>query len=153
MARIYMASSWKNDRLDTVAQRLRNAGHEVYDFRTANPAVNFNWGMVSEGADPFNPVLSARQQQAAIRHPIAQRAFGNDRGGLEWADTGVLVMPCGQSAHLEAGFLLAQGKPVHILLADDMVPELMHLTAGAGNVHATLGEVVEAVGKQGGDAK
>jgi len=55
MARIYMASSWRNDRLDAVAERLRSAGHEVYDFRTANPPTNFHWGMVVDGAEPANP--------------------------------------------------------------------------------------------------
>lgn len=144
--RIYMASSWRNARLDAVATALRQAGHEVYDFRTANPPANFNWAMVSPGADWANPVLSAKEQQEALRHPIAQTAFGNDRDGLQWADTGVLVLPCGKSAHLEAGYLLAQGKTVHVLLADDERPELMHLVAGPGNIHATLEEVVAALG-------
>lgn len=152
MARIYMASSWRNQRLDGVVAALRAAGHEVYDFRTANPPSNFNWAMVSPGAAWDNPVLSAKAIQSALRHPIAKEAFGNDRDGLHWADTGVLVLPCGKSAHLEAGYLLAQGKPVHILLADDERPELMHLVAGAGNVHATLEEVVAGLsGNQGGE--
>lgn len=148
MARIYMASSWRNVRLDRVAKVLREAGHEVYDFRTANPPTNFNWSMVCPGADWDNPIMTAKEQQASLRHPIARSAFGNDRDGLHWADTGVLVLPCGKSAHLEAGYLLAQGKPVHILLSDEERPELMHLVAGAGNVHATLEEVVVGLARR-----
>lgn len=32
MAKIYVASSWRNSFYPNVAQRLRDAGHEVYDF-------------------------------------------------------------------------------------------------------------------------
>ena len=33
MARIYVASSWRNQYYPAVVTRLREAGHEVYDFR------------------------------------------------------------------------------------------------------------------------
>ena len=33
MARIYVASSWRNVYYPEVVTRLREAGHEVYDFR------------------------------------------------------------------------------------------------------------------------
>ena len=33
MAKIYVASSWRNVFYPDVVQRLRDAGHEVYDFR------------------------------------------------------------------------------------------------------------------------
>ena len=33
MARIYVASSWRNPYFPDVVNRLRAAGHEVYDFR------------------------------------------------------------------------------------------------------------------------
>ena len=31
--KIYVASSWRNERQPDVVQALRNAGHDVYDFR------------------------------------------------------------------------------------------------------------------------
>ena len=33
MARVYVASSWRNQYFPEVVKRLREAGHEVYDFR------------------------------------------------------------------------------------------------------------------------
>ena len=33
MAKIYVASSWRNQHYPEVVRRLREAGHEVYDFR------------------------------------------------------------------------------------------------------------------------
>lgn len=43
---------------------------------------------------------------------------------MKWADTFVLVLPCGRSAHLELGWACGQGKQTLILL-DKMEPELM----------------------------
>ena len=48
--------------------------------------------------------------------------------GMEWADTCVLVLPCGRSAHLEAGWFKGRGKRLIVLL-EDMEPELMALMA------------------------
>lgn len=33
MARVYAASSWRNPYQPEIVQKLRDAGHEVYDFR------------------------------------------------------------------------------------------------------------------------
>ena len=44
MARIYVASSWRNQYYPEVVSALRSAGHEVYDFR--NPphgGSGFRW--------------------------------------------------------------------------------------------------------------
>lgn len=45
--------------------------------------------------------------------------------GMEWADVCVLVLPCGRSAHLEAGWFAGKGKPVFVLTQDGEEPELM----------------------------
>jgi nucleoside 2-deoxyribosyltransferase len=45
--------------------------------------------------------------------------------GMEWADACVLVLPCGRSAHLEAGWFAGKGKPVFVLTFDGEEPELM----------------------------
>ncbi len=33
--KVYIASSWRNEYQPTVVARLREAGHDVYDFRAA----------------------------------------------------------------------------------------------------------------------
>ncbi len=44
---------------------------------------------------------------------------------MQWAEVGVMVMPCGRSAHLEAGYFVGARKPLLIILSD-AEPELMY---------------------------
>ena len=48
---------------------------------------------------------------------------------LEEADTCVLVMPSGRSAHLEAGYMIGQDKPTLVYMPEMSEPELMYLLA------------------------
>ena len=44
MAKIYVASSWRNQFYSDVVDRLREAGHEVYDFRNPPQGTGaFHW--------------------------------------------------------------------------------------------------------------
>ena len=58
---------------------------------------------------------------------------------MEKADTCVLVLPCGRSAHLEAGFFVGVDKKLIILLSDGE-PELMYSMADL--ICTSLGEVI-----------
>jgi len=49
-----------------------------------------------------------------------------DIDALLAADTVVLVLPCGRSAHLELGLAIGAGKRTAILLTDTLEPELMY---------------------------
>ena len=54
MAKIYVASSWRNPYFPEVVEALRAAGHEVYDFR--NPphgGAGFHWTDIDENAPGF----------------------------------------------------------------------------------------------------
>lgn len=127
MSRIYVASSWRNEHQPLVVQRLRGAGHEVYDFR--NPAkgnTGFHWSDIDPGWQAWSP----EEFREALQHPVAQDGLWHDAAGLEWADACVLVMPCGRSAHLEAGWCIGSGRPTAILVADGE-PELMYGMAAA----------------------
>ena len=47
MRKIYVASSWRNDNQPEVVEKLKDAGHEVYDFR--HPSVDnngFGWSEI-----------------------------------------------------------------------------------------------------------
>ena len=47
MARIYVASSWRNTLQPGVVAALRGDGHEVYDFRNPAPGVKgFAWSEI-----------------------------------------------------------------------------------------------------------
>lgn len=132
--KVYVASSWRNTRLDGLFAALRAAGFECYDFRATNRS--FNWAEIDPSWDPMNPVLTAAEHRRALLAPVAQEAFANDHGGLDWCDAGVIVLPCGRSAHLEAGYLIGKGKPVFVLLADGERPDLMNLLATPARIHS-----------------
>ena len=56
MAKIYVASSWRNPYQPEVVAALRKAGHEMYDFR--NPKDNpggFHWADVDENWPDWQP--------------------------------------------------------------------------------------------------
>jgi hypothetical protein len=99
--RIYVASSWRNGYQQAVVESLRQLGHEVYDFRHPAPGNDgFHWSEIDPAWKDWNQSAFA----AALQHPIAVDGFGRDMSALEWCDTCVLVLPCGRSAHLEAGW-------------------------------------------------
>lgn len=133
--KIYVASSWRNPYQPGIVEDLRAQGHEVYDFRhpPGGDHLGFSWSDV----DPDWPSWAAEQYVAALDHPIAQAGFDSDFNAMTWADACVLVLPCGRSAHLEAGWFAGAGKPVWILLdanefqrdAGHHVTELMYKMA------------------------
>lgn len=61
-----------------------------------------------------------------VHHPVATAGFASDFEAMERADTFVLVLPCGKSAHLELGWAIGTGKRTAILLEDPVEPELMY---------------------------
>ncbi len=120
--KIYVASSWRNDKQFGVVGFLRRAGHEVYDFRNPKPGNSgFHWSDIDPKWQSWEPY----QFKEALNHPIAEQGFNLDWEAMAWADVGVLVMPCGRSAHLEAGYFVGAKKPLFILLSDGE-PELMY---------------------------
>lgn len=139
--RIYVASSWRNPYQAEVVDTLRAAGFEVYDFK--NPAANnhgFHWSEIDGGWQTWIPT----RYRAALEHPIAVQGFAADWGAMEWADTGVLVLPCGRSAHLEAGYFAGARKALYILMLDAQEPELMYRMAD--HVCLSVEELLERLG-------
>ena len=124
MARIYVASSWRNQHYPEVVERLRAAGHEVYDFRHPPHGGNgFRWTEI----DP-NALTDWEFEDYAegLHHPLAERQFAADLEALEWADTCVLVLPSGRSAHTEAGWMAGAGRRVVAYIPEMVEPELMY---------------------------
>ena len=138
MARIYVASSWRNEFQPTLVARLRMAGHEVYDFREPAKSVpGFSWSSI----DPEWKTLTAEQYRRHLTTtPAAAFGYMNDMRGMEWADTCILLLPCGSSAHLEAGWFAGRGKRLIILTQDGEEPELMALMAN--HICISVGEVL-----------
>ncbi len=128
--KIYLATSWKNDAQPVMVELLRTAGFEVYDFRhphigPGKGGEGFHWSWI----DPYYEGWGAAEFRGALKHQFAIDGFSSDLAGMEWADVGVMLLPCGRSAHLEAGWMAGQGKPVYGVLTDfgpDDPPELMY---------------------------
>jgi len=127
--RIYVASSWRNAAQPAVVTLLREAGHEVYDFRHPAPGNDgFRWSEMDGDWRQWTPQQFASMLRG---NRIAYDGFAHDRAALDWCNTCVLLLPCGKSAHLEAGYAAGQGKRVIVYLhAERFEPELMYLLAG-----------------------
>ncbi len=150
--RIYVASSWRNAVYPSVVANLRAAGHEVYDFRdpshtgphAGQPVRGFAWSEIDPEWQSWTPVA----YREALDHPIAWAGFERDHAAMEWATAFVLVLPCGRSAHTEAGWACGRGKPTHILLYPGQEPELMYreVLAVGGRLVLSLSELLAALG-------
>lgn len=123
--KIYLASSWRNEFQPDVLHELRKAGHEVYDFRNPGPDdKGFGWSAIDPNWKSWTP----EQFKEALRNPIARKGHKYDHDAMCWADTGVLLLPSGSSAHLEAGWMAGKGKPVCVYAPQLREPELMYLS-------------------------
>lgn len=138
--KLYVASSWKNPTQPTVVAELREAGHEVYDFRNPAPGDSgFSWSEI----DPDWQLWTREQYREALQHPAAERGFRLDVGGMLEAAACVLLLPSGRSAHIEAGWFAGAGRPVVVLLDDASEPELMYLLTAA--ICVSVSEVLEVL--------
>lgn len=125
MSKVYVASSWRNDHQQCVVNALRQAGHEVYDFmQPVNGVCGFHWSSIDINWKQWNTA----QYREALNHHHAHHGFIRDFEAMHDADTCVLVLPCGRSAHLEAGWMKGAGKKVvaYIPPGEKIEPELMY---------------------------
>jgi len=137
--RIYVASSWRNETQQNVVKELRSAGHQVYDFKNPPGGTGFSWSEI----DPNWLEWTNKEFVNALAHPIAERGFNSDFDAMQWADACVLVLPCGRSAHSEAGWMQGSGKPTFIFSPGNHEPELMYKMFE--KVCTTLDEVTEGL--------
>lgn len=140
--KIYLASSWRNSIQPGLVVALRNAGHEVYDFRNPAPGNDgFRWSEIDREWLGWKPETFI---DLITTHPVAASGFKLDKDALDWADTCVCALPCGRSAHLELGYAAGQGKPTFVLLHPaKFEPELMYLLCS--KLVATLDDLLVAL--------
>jgi hypothetical protein len=138
--KIYVASSWRNDYQPGVVEFLRAHGHGVYDFRNPPGNKGFSWSEIS----PVWQSWSTEEYKKALRHPIAEKGFALDFTGMEWADCCIMVLPCGRSAHAEAGWMKGNGKPTFVLCPYVQEPELMYKLFDG--IYTDSAELIQAIG-------
>ena len=124
--RIYVASSWRNGYQPLVVKCLRSEGFDVYDFKNPEPGNHgFHWSDIDKGWKNWNTT----QFIDALEHPIAREGFDWDFGAMLISDACVLVLPCGRSSHIEAGWFAGIGRPLIVFQPTPQEPELMYLIA------------------------
>ena len=140
--KIYVASSWRNEYQQSVVQKLREANHEVYDFRTDGKSfdwkdIEFSWkGTTNDVIERF---------KSALNHSLARDAFNADMQALRHANVCILVLPCGNSAHLEMGWAVSNN--VHTIIyipsgtSSDFDPELMYKMVD--HISTSIDDVIE----------
>ncbi len=143
--RVYVASSWRNPGQVGIVHVLRRCGIEVYDFKNPHHPERGGGGFAWSDIDPEWQEWTVEAFAEALEAPVAVEGFRLDFDAMEWADACVLFLPCGRSAHLEAGWFIGQGKPCYILSMDVEEPELMYRMADG-----VFSDVFEIVGKLGG---
>ena len=138
---VYVASSWRNHIQVAVVHALRSAGIDCYDFKNPEGGTGFHWSEVMSSFNSGDQLADTDEYVKALEHPRSVEGFNSDYAAMEKADAFALILPCGRSAHLEAGWAIGMKKPTFILLdgalhKNNMVtPELMYKmveTCGGG---------------------
>lgn len=121
---VYVASSWKNDIQPHVCAALAKAHIDHYDFKNPGSNHGFSWNEVDPDYDANSTEVWTYLRM--LQHSRAIEGFKLDFEAMQKADTFVLVLPCGKSAHLELGWAVGAGKRTAILLENPIQPELMY---------------------------
>ena len=117
--KIYVASSWKNQRHKAIVNALRERGAWIYDYRETNAW--FQW----EDLDPNYSQWRPEEYLCALNTVDVSNAFWRDMSALAASDAVVGLDPLGVSSALELGWAVGHGKPVVLLVEDTFKPELM----------------------------
>lgn len=140
MRRIYVATSWRNQYQPNIIKALRNEGHQCYDFRNPPGKAGFQWKDIEEGWEDWD---RERYRHLLTTTPDAAFGFIADYRAMQWADTCLLVLPSGRSAHLEAGYFNGANKRLIIYIPEKIEPDLMYLMAQY--ICLDMNEVLEAM--------
>jgi len=141
MSRIYVASSWRNSYFYKVVDSLKAGGHEIFNFRNPREGyAGFHWKEI----DP-NWQKWTREEyiDKLTTSEISSYGYLSDFRGMQWADTCVLVLPCGRSAHMEAGWFVGANKRLIIFMPEEQEPDLMYLLAQ--NIVLSVEQLLEIV--------
>lgn len=149
MAKIYVASSWRNTFQQDVVRALREDGHTVYDFKGDGDG----WGKQGGGPGGFSwsevdPEWQTWPEDVpryleGLRHLRAEEGFRRDMDALRQSDVCVMVMPCGPSASMEMGWACGADRFVAVYIPGMREPDLMVKMADL--VTTNLDQVREAI--------
>lgn len=120
----YVAGRWRNHAaIQTVVDAIRKTGKTAYCF------IDNEYD--SDGIKQAKNPLPTETVQSNVEHltdwqtnPTFRKMFDNDMNGLKEAETFVLVLPAGLSAHMELGVAYGLGKKCYGVGTPDKVESL-----------------------------
>lgn len=109
---IYLIGSLRNPKIPSIANALREAGHEVFDdWHTGGPDADDAWKRY-EG-------VRGRPYREAVKGYAANHVFEFDMHHIKRVDVGVLALPAGKSGHLELGYMIGRGQAGYVLFEEE----------------------------------
>lgn len=114
--KIYLASSWKNkDAVLKMQTMLHDHGHKVDAFCDESTRHVFSYSELFAVTDREGIDITEQNALTMVDHWRVLDAFMEDKQWIDWADVVILLLPCGKSAHLEAGYAAGRGKKLVIV--------------------------------------
>lgn len=115
--KIYLASSWRMKKTVLEMSRiLKKDGHEVDAFcDPSDNRVSFDWEELTDIMKDEKLDLEKMDAIDMMKHWRVKDAFQEDKRFIDWADTLIMLMPCGRSSHIEAGYAKGTGKKLYII--------------------------------------
>lgn len=150
--RIYLASSWRNEIPIKIYLEFfrKQKGFEVDCFCDQEGGrTGFN---IAKCLEKSGHNIYKVDAITALDHPAVSEqfkiAFNEDKKWLDWCECLIMMMPCGKSAHLEAGYVKGQGKLLFIYWMNDLVKgefDNMYQFADGLFRHDELHKLIEAI--------
>ncbi len=119
--KFFIASRWKNkEEVEYLTEELKKKGHQVYSFLESGS--NLLTGQpIEEEMEMFSEALANWRNDPKISH-----IFESEIKGIKESDATILLLPSGDSSHLEAGIAYGLNKKL-ILIGPIAKPEVVYL--------------------------
>jgi hypothetical protein len=137
---IYVIGSLRNPRIIEIANGIQSLGIEAFA----------DWAGAGESADDsLRDYAKARglDYKQTLQTYGAKHIFEFDKKHLDRCDAAVMVLPCGRSAFLEAGYTVGNKKPCYALF-DETPPRIDVMLQFLTDIFFSKEELYEALKKQ-----
>ena len=140
---IYLIGSLRNPEIPKTANRLREAGLEVFDdWYSAGPDADDCWRDYEKAR--------GHNFSTALQGHAAKNVYQFDRGHLDRCKAAVLLLPAGKSGHLELGYVIGTGRPGYILLEKADPDRFDVMYQFATNVFENVEELIDELKSSAG---
>ena len=136
MAKIYLIGSLRNAKINEIAAKLRESGHEVFDdWFAAGPEADDYWQKYE--------IAKGNNYKQGLDGYAAKHVYEFDKFHLDRNDIAILALPAGKSGHLELGYMIGKGKLGYILFDETMPDRWDVMYQFAAGVFFTLDSLIE----------